>query len=39
MPENNQYWLDCTEEIINKNKEKNHTEDVIEFIVNNVKTN
>lgn len=39
MPENNQYWLDSTEEIINKNKEKNHTEDVIKFIVNNVKAN
>lgn len=34
MPENNQYWLELTDEI--KNKEKNNADDVSEFIVNNV---
>ncbi len=36
MPENNQYWLELTEEQKNKSKEKNNTDDVVEFIVNNI---
>ena len=36
MPENNQYWLELTEEQKNKSKEKSNTDDVIEFIVNNI---
>lgn len=36
MPENNQYWLELTEEQKKKSKEKSNTEDVIEFIVNNI---
>lgn len=34
MPENNQYWLEITDGI--KNKEKSNTNDVINFIVNNI---
>lgn len=36
MPENNQYWLELTEEEKKKSKEKGNTDDVIEFIVNNI---
>lgn len=36
MPENNQYWLELTEEQKKENKEKNNTDDVVEFIVNNI---
>lgn len=37
MPENNKYWLELTEDEKNQSKEKNNTDDVIEFIVNNIK--
>ena len=36
MPENNQYWLELTEEQKKKSKEKSNTDDVVEFIVNNI---
>lgn len=36
MPENNQYWLELTDEIKKKNKEESNTNDVIDFIVNNI---
>lgn len=36
MPENNQYWLELTDEQKKKSKEKSNTDDVIEFIVNNI---
>lgn len=36
MPENNQYWLELTEEQKKKSKEKSNTDDVIEFIVSNI---
>lgn len=36
MPENNQYWLELTEEEKENSKEKNNQEDVIEFIINNL---
>ena len=36
MPENNKYWLELTEEEKKESKEKSNTEDVIEFIVNNI---
>lgn len=36
MPENNQYWLELTDEEKKKSKEKSNTDDVIEFIVNNI---
>ncbi len=37
MPENNQYWLELTEEEKRKSTEKNDKDGVIEFIVNNIK--
>lgn len=37
MPENNQYWLELTEEQKNKSKEKNNTDDVVEFIIKSIK--
>ena len=37
MPENNQYWLELTEEEKRKSTEKNDNDGVIEFIVNNIK--
>lgn len=37
MPENNQYWLELTEEQKKQSKEKSNTNDVIEFIVNNIR--
>lgn len=36
MPENNQYWLELTEEQKKESKEKSNTDDVVEFIVNNI---
>ncbi len=36
MPENNQYWLELTDEQKKKSKEKSNTDDVVEFIVNNI---
>lgn len=36
MPENNQYWLELTEEEKKESKEKSNTDDVVEFIVNNI---
>ncbi len=36
IPENNKYWLDLTDEEKKKSKEKDNTDDVIEFIVNNI---
>lgn len=36
MPENNQYWLELTEEKKKESKEKSNTDDVVEFIVNNI---
>lgn len=36
MPENNQYWLEHTEEEKKESKEKSNTDDVVEFIVNNI---
>lgn len=36
MPENNQYWLELTEEEKENSKEKNNQEDVIEFIISNL---
>ena len=36
IPENNQYWLELTEEQIKKSKEKSNTDDVVEFIVSNI---
>lgn len=36
MPENNQYWLELTEEEKENSKEKNNQDDVIEFIINNL---
>ncbi len=36
MPENNQYWLELTEEQKKKNTEKSNTDDVVEFIVSNI---
>lgn len=38
MPENNQYWLELTEEEKRKSTEKNDNDGVIEFIVNNINT-
>ena len=38
MPENNQYWLELTEEEKRKRTEKNDNDGVIEFIVNNINT-
>lgn len=38
MPENNQYWLELTEEKKRKRTEKNDNDGVIEFIVNNINT-
>ena len=38
MPENNQYWLELTEEEKRKSTEKNDKDGVIEFIVNNINT-
>lgn len=37
MPENNQYWLELAEEQKNKSKEKNNTDDVVEFIIKSIK--
>ena len=37
MPENNKYWLELTEEQKNKSKEKNNTDDVVEFIIKSIK--
>lgn len=37
MPENNQYWLELTEEQKKQSKEKSNINDVIEFIVNNIR--
>ena len=36
MPENNQYWLELTDEEKRKSKEESNKDDVIEFIVNNI---
>lgn len=36
MPENNQYWLELTNEQKKESKEKSNTDDVVEFIVNNI---
>lgn len=36
MPENNQYWLELTDEQKKKSKEKSNTDNVVEFIVNNI---
>ena len=36
MPENNQYWLELTEDQKKKSKEKSNTDDVVKFIVNNI---
>lgn len=36
MPENNQYWLELIEDEKKKSKEKSNTDDVVEFIVNNI---
>lgn len=36
MPENNQYWLELTEEEKKESKEKSNTDDVVEFIVNKI---
>lgn len=36
MPENNQYWLELTDEQKKKSKEQSNTDGVIEFIVNNI---
>lgn len=37
MPKNNKYWLELTEEEKNKSKKENNKDNVIEFIVNNIK--
>ncbi len=36
IPENNQYWLELTEEEKKESKEKSNTDDIVEFIVNNI---
>lgn len=36
MPVNNEYWLELPEYWKKNNKEKNNTDDVVEFIVNNI---
>lgn len=36
MPSNNQYWLELPEYWKKNNKEKSNTDDVVEFIVNNI---
>ena len=36
MPETNQYWLEMTKEQMEKNKEKDNTDEIIKFIVNNI---
>ncbi len=36
MPENNQYWLELTDEGKKNSKDKNNTDDVVEFMVNNI---
>lgn len=36
MPENNQYWLELTDEQRKESKEKSNTDDAVEFIANNI---
>lgn len=36
IPETNEYWLEMTKEQMEKNKEKDNTDEIIKFIVNNI---
>lgn len=36
MPENNEYWLEMPEEKKRESKEKDNTDEIIQFIVNNI---
>ena len=36
MPENNQYWLELTDEDRKNSEEESNKDEVVEFIVNNI---